>query len=153
MELKKIVIIGPESTGKSSLCEQLARHFKTVWVPEYAREFIAANNNQYACSDLLTIAKGQIANEERIVPQAKNGYVFIDTDMYVMKVWDEFVCNKCEPYILEQLAQRKYDYYLLCDVDLPWTADEMWEYPDLATRDKLFHIRPIWKTNLHLGRL
>ena len=66
--------------------------------------------------------------------------LFIDTDMYVMKVWSEFVFGKCDPWILGQILLRKYDGYLLCRTDLPWTADELREYPDLVTREKLFHI-------------
>ena len=66
--------------------------------------------------------------------------LFIDTDMYVMKVWCEYVFNKCHPYILEQIAERKYDLYLLCNTDLPWVADELREYPDEQTRKELFKI-------------
>ena len=62
--LKKIVVIGPESTGKSTLCRQLAEHFETLWCPEYAREYLLTNGKDYSFSDLLTIAKGQIAGEE-----------------------------------------------------------------------------------------
>jgi len=58
--------------------------------------------------------------------------------MYVMKVWCEFVFGKCHPWILQQIAGRKYDLYLLCNTDLPWVKDELREYPDLETRDKLF---------------
>ena len=60
--------------------------------------------------------------------------------MYVMKVWCEFVYGKCHPYILDQLKERNYDLYLLCNTDLPWVKDELREYPDLETRQKLFHI-------------
>lgn len=138
--LKKIVVIGPESTGKSSLSEQLATHFKTVWVPEYAREFLLENGMDYTYEDLLTIAKGQIFSEELLTARAENGLIFIDTDMYVMKVWCEFVFGRAHPWIHDQLGERKYDLYLLCDVDLPWVRDELREYPDLETRQKLFDI-------------
>lgn len=66
--------------------------------------------------------------------------LFIDTNMYVMKVWCEFVFGKCHPWITDQIAKRKYDLYLLCNTDLPWVKDELREYPDLKTRDKLYHI-------------
>jgi len=65
--------------------------------------------------------------------------VFIDTDMYVMKVWCEFVFGKCHPFILNQIIHRKYDGYLLCKPDLPWVKDELREYPDLKTRELLYH--------------
>jgi NadR type nicotinamide-nucleotide adenylyltransferase len=149
--LKKIVVIGPESTGKSTLCRQLAEHFETVWCPEYAREYLLTNGKDYSYTDLLAIAKGQIAGEEnwaellekRAAPLLEQDYdipYFIDTNMVVMKVWAEFVFNKCHPYIEEQLAKRKYDHYLICQPDLEWEKDELREYPDLETREKLFFI-------------
>jgi NadR type nicotinamide-nucleotide adenylyltransferase len=147
--LKKIAIIGPESTGKSTLCEQLAEHYHTLWCPEYAREYLLEHGMDYTYDDLLTIAKGQVTLEEKFVQLAiinrqsasREEYpLFIDTDMYVMKVWCEFVFGKCHQYILDQIAQRKYDLYFLCNVDLPWTHDELREYPDLETRQKLYEI-------------
>lgn len=149
--LKKIVIIGPESTGKSTLGQQLAEYYESLYCPEYAREYLLANGRDYNYQDLLTIAKGQIALEdehinrleERAAPLLENDGdipLFIDTDMYVMKVWCEFVFNKCHSFIQEQITKRKYDLYLLCEPDLPWVKDELREYPDDATRQKLFHI-------------
>ena len=171
----KVVVIGPESTGKSTLCEKLATHYNTIWVEEYAREFLLKNGNAYTQEDLLTIAKGQIENEEKALGQLikKNQYqtpdnftllgiegaskqqttypfgglrglpnnklLFIDTDMYVMKVWSEFVFNTCDYFILNQIVERKYDCYLLCEPDIDWVKDELREYPDLETRLKLFH--------------
>ena len=149
--LKKIVIIGPESTGKSTLCEQLAKHYKTTWCPEYAREYLLTHGKQYTYDNLLTIARGQIALEDKYVEATSKGMphslltthhspLFIDTDMYVMKVWSEFVFGKCHRYILDQIVERKYDLYLLCNTDLPWVKDELREYPDLETRERLYHI-------------
>lgn len=149
--LKKIVIIGPESTGKSTLCEQLAAHYETTWCPEYAREYLLTYGKKYDYDDLLTIAKGQIALEDEYINQINSrrphsrltthdSLLFIDTDMYVMKVWCEFVFGKCHRYIPDQITERKYDLYLLCNTDLPWVKDELREYPDLHTRQKLYHI-------------
>jgi NadR type nicotinamide-nucleotide adenylyltransferase len=157
--LKKIVIIGPESAGKSTLCEKLAKHYKTLWCPEYAREYLLIHGKKYDYDDLLTIAKGQIALEEEYVEKVNSQWsmvnkkdpanspftihhspLFIDTDMYVMKVWCEFVFGKCHRYILEQIKERKYDLYLLCNTDLPWVQDELREYPDLHTRRQLYLI-------------
>jgi len=152
--IKKIVIIGPESTGKSTLCQQLADHYHTPWCPEYAREYLLKHGMDYSYDDLLTIAKGQIKLEEQSESAVRNQMddrdsrltthdsrlLFIDTDMYVMKVWCEFVFGKCHPFILEQIKKRKYDLYLLCNVDLPWVKDELREYPDLERRQKLYTI-------------
>lgn len=147
--LKKIVILGPESTGKSTLCTQLAEHYGTQWCPEYAREYLLANGTDYSFDDLLTIAKGQLALEDKHTQQALDAIaakpqqtypLFIDTDMYVMKVWCEFVFEKCHRFILDEIVQRKYDLYLLCNIDLPWVKDELREYPDLESREKLYNI-------------
>jgi NadR type nicotinamide-nucleotide adenylyltransferase len=136
--MKTVVIIGPESTGKSTLCEQLAEHYKTAWCPEFAREYLKQTNGHYSYADLLNIAHGQLELEDTMKLQAKNNFYFIDTDMYVMKVWSEVVFESCHTWILKQIAARKYDLYFLCDVDLPWVKDELREYPDLHTRKKLF---------------
>ncbi len=140
--LKKIVVIGPESTGKSTLCEQLADHYKTSWVKEYAREYLLKHGTKYTFENLSDIAKGQINSEDlaiKNIQQTSNKYLFIDTDMYVMKVWSEFVFDKCDNSILTQIAKRQYDLYLLCNTDLPWVKDELREYPDLVSRQKLYH--------------
>jgi NadR type nicotinamide-nucleotide adenylyltransferase len=137
--LKKIVVIGPESTGKSSLCEALAAHFGTGWVPEYAREYLMEHGMDYSYPDLMTIARGQLALEDSHARNSRS-LLFIDTDMYVMKVWSEYVFGRCDAWILDQVASRKYDGYLLCRTDLPWVRDDLREYPDLESRERLFHI-------------
>jgi len=150
--VKKVVIIGPESTGKSTLCKQLAAHFNTIWIEEYAREYLLQNGTSYTFENLLEIAKGQVNSEQFAVDSwqyAKKGIdeqrstnndlpVFIDTNMYVMKVWCEFVFDKCHHWILNRIAEREYDLYLLCNIDLPWIKDELREYPDLLSRQKLY---------------
>lgn len=143
--MKKIVIIGPESTGKSTLCQQLADHFGTEWVPEYAREYLLEHGTEYRYEDLLTIAKGQVALEEKYADAfpkrySPNSPLFIDTDLYVMKVWCEFVFRQCHQWILDNIVTRRYDLYLLCNIDLPWVKDELREYPDLLSRQQLYHI-------------
>jgi len=149
--IQKIVVLGPESTGKSTLCAALASHYQTIWTPEYARQFLSEHGTKYTYDDLLTIAKGQINNEEKSIDlleqkiqhnkgEATTNKLIVDTDMYVMKVWCEYVFNNCHHYILEQINQRNYDLYLLCDIDLPWAADEMREYPDAGPRLELFTI-------------
>lgn len=140
--LTKVVIIGPESTGKSTLCTQLAAHYKSVWCPEFAREYLLKNGSNYRYDDLLTIAKGQVALEDEYSSKIKNSGtpLFIDTDMYVLKVWCEFVFGKCHRFILDQIIERKYNLYLLCNTDLPWVKDELREYPDLESRQQLYKI-------------
>lgn len=160
--LKKIVIIGPESTGKSTLCELLSQHYRMQWCPEFAREYLLTNGKEYDFEDLLAMAKGQLALEDEYTAMVNSQWasvddtlsvnshtlltthhlplLFIDTDMYVMKVWCEYVFNRCHQFILDQIVSRKYDLYLLCNTDLPWVKDELREYPDEATRKELYHI-------------
>ena len=151
MSIKKIVVIGPESTGKSTLCAQLAEHYETIWCPEFARDYLLTNGTDYEFEDLLTIANGQLSLEQEYATKLERqslplleegGHLpyFIDTDMYVMKVWCEFVFNRCHRFVLDQIVERQYDLYLLCNIDLPWVADELREYPDLETRRKLYYI-------------
>ena len=150
-EVEKIVVIGPESTGKSSLCQLLSKHYNTVWCPEFAREYLLKHGTNYTYNDLLTIAKGQIALEDEYLIKArkdweiknsklKNPLLFVDTDMNVMKVWCEYVFGKCHSYILDKITERKSNLYLLCNIDLPWVKDELREYPDLQSRKELFYI-------------
>lgn len=151
--IKKIVVVGPESTGKSTLCQKLAAYYKTIWVQEYAREYLLKNGTNYSFENLSEVAKGQLSNEERglaeLNEKLRSGEIaaapgapvplFIDTDMIVMKVWCEFVFDKCHHWILNEIVDRKYDLYLLGNIDAPWVKDELREYPDLATRERLYH--------------
>lgn len=146
--LLKIVAIGPESTGKSSLCASLAAHYGAHWCPEYAREYLTVNGNAYTYDDLLAIARGQLEREDAAARQAEADLLarkappllFIDTDMQVMRVWCEFVFGRCHRFILDGIVERRYDLYLLCHTDLPWQRDALREYPDLQTRDRLFRM-------------
>lgn len=163
--IQKVAIIGPESTGKSTLCERLAAHYGTLWVPEYARDYLQTHGNSYTYDSLLEIAKGQVALEDEylenltaqpdtdavtgpsllsidLLANNKNTtpLLFIDTEMYVMKVWAEFVFGKCHQWIIDQIVERKYDLYLLCNIDLPWAFDVMREYPDVGPRQQLFRM-------------
>lgn len=133
----KIVISGPESSGKTTLSQQLAKVFNEPWVPEYARDYIERLNRTYHESDLLEIAKGQVIREDAYAQQAKQLY-FCDTSLEVIKIWSEFRFKKCDDWIIEQYKKRKADLYLLCAPDLPWTYDPQRENPD--DRDVLFEI-------------
>lgn len=141
--MKKIVVVGPESTGKSSLCEALAEHYQGLWVREFAREYLTEHGTDYSFEDLLTIAKGQLALEDAATALAvREGtpYLFFDTDMQVMHVWSTFVFGKEHELVEQERARREYNMYLLACPDLPWTRDHLREYPDLETRDKLYQV-------------
>jgi NadR type nicotinamide-nucleotide adenylyltransferase len=146
--LKKIVVIGPESTGKSTLCGYLADYYKTIWCPEFAREYLLENGTTYTVDDLITIAKGQLDAEQQHTKTLQSqtdqtGIIkplIIDTDMYVMKVWAEYVFGTCPTFILDEINKQHYDLYLLCKPDIPWVKDELREYPDEKPRQELFQI-------------
>ncbi len=135
--MKKIVLTGPESSGKTTLASQLAEAFGTVWVPEFARQYLDNLGRPYIADDLLEIAHGQVALEDEMAKQAK-GLFFLDTSLEVIKIWSEARFGHCAPWTLEQLQDRLPDHYLLCLPDLPWEADPLRE--NRETRDVLLGI-------------
>lgn len=137
--LKKIVVIGPESTGKSTLSKALAEQLNTVWVPEYARTYLEQRGQNYQYEDLTAIAQGQLLSEDKLAKQA-NKYLICDTDLYVLKVWSEHKYGKVDNYILEAIASRQYDAYILCDIDMPWDADPLREHPEPEMRRYFFNM-------------
>ena len=136
---KRILILGPESTGKSTLAEKLAKHFAEPWVPEVAREYLEKLDRPYAYEDLLQIGKQQMRTEDELAMQAQN-YLFCDTDLRVIQVWSQHRYGKVDPWVLEELARRTYDLILLCAPDLPWQADPLREHPELEMRQQFFEI-------------
>lgn len=135
--VKKVAVIGPECTGKSKLSEFLASHFKTGWVPEYARGYIDNLVRPYQEHDLLTIARGQMRLEDKWEKDCKD-IMICDTNLYVIKVWSEFKYGTCDPEILHHIKTRKYDLYLLTNVDIPWEDDPLREHPH--QREELYAI-------------
>lgn len=136
-EIKRVVVLGPESTGKSELSEFLATEFSTLWVREYARDYLEHLPVSYTRSDLLHIAKGQIALEDDCALRAKR-VLICDTNLYVIKIWSEFKYGFCDPIILDSIATRKYDLYLLTNIDVPWEPDPLREHP--AQREVLYEL-------------
>lgn len=120
----KIAIIGPESTGKTQLCEQLAQHYKTIFVPEYARTYFETHDiSNYSLSDLDVIYAKQLEHESATLSKAK-GILFSDTNLISGMVWSQKVFDKLPQVITNKFAQLNYDLHLVCDIDLPWLADD-----------------------------
>jgi len=134
---KRILILGPESTGKSTLAEDLANHFGEPWVAEFAREYLEKINRPYRYEDLLEIGKGQVDAEDGLAENAKK-FLFVDTDLRVIHIWSEHRFGKTDPWVRDQIEKRKYDLILLTDTDLPWTPDPLREYPELEMRQYFF---------------
>lgn len=133
----KIVITGPESTGKSTLTKQLASQLEATFVNEFARGYLQNLNRDYNQSDLIEIAKGQIKlEEEAYFLNPKN--VICDTSLEVIKIWSQFKYQSCDPFIEHSMRQRRPNLYLLMSTDLPWESDPLRENPD--DREKLFDL-------------
>jgi NadR type nicotinamide-nucleotide adenylyltransferase len=141
-ELVRIAIVGPESTGKSTLAAALAARYSTVWTPEYARDYIANLNQPYTADDITEIARGQLQLEDEYATTA-NKILFCDTTLLVTKIWQEHAFGFCVDFIRENLKQNRYTLHLLTNVDIPWEADPQREHPHL--RQYFFEL---YKTNL-----
>lgn len=139
-DLIKVVLFGPESTGKTTLSEQLARHYNTVWVPEYAREYLQNkwNNERKTCEpdDLLPIAKGQMKLENALSKKATNLLV-CDTDLLETMVYSEaYYLGYCDPLLEKYALKNTYDLYLLTYIDIPWEKDDLRDKP--GERERMF---------------
>lgn len=136
----KIVLFGPESTGKTTLSEQLARHYHSVWVPEYAREYLQDkwNEERKTCEpkDLLPIAEGQMRLENKLAKKA-NKILICDTDLLETKVYSEaYYIGHCDPILEKYALENTYDLYFLTYIDVPWEKDDLRDKP--AERERMF---------------
>lgn len=120
--VRRVVVFGPESTGKTRLCERLARHFKTVWVSEYARGFLDVRGLPVVPEDVPRIVRGHTASEDALARQA-NRVLFLDTDVLTSVLYSELYYGGCPDWVRREAEARRYDLYLVLDVDVPWVAD------------------------------
>ena len=133
-----VAILGAESTGKTTLCRDLAAHFGSPWVPEYMRTYLQAkwDNEQLTCTwdDLLPIAQGQIDLENKLAKQAaqlpdNNHYLFCDTSLFELMVYANWYYGDCPEALSQAALVHYYDLILLTDVDIPWVADDLRDSP------------------------
>lgn len=132
-DVKRIVVIGPESTGKSTLSVELAAALNTLWVPEFARGYLMDLGRDYVEEDLQKIANGQVRKEDETATKVDK-FLICDTDLYVLKVWAEAKYGSCHTAILEEIAKRKYDLYLLTYIDVLWEDDPLREHSSVKER-------------------
>jgi len=130
----KVVLFGPESTGKTTLSRQLARHYNSVWVPEYARDYLQNkwNDERKTCEpkDLLPIAEGQMKLENELSKKT-NSVLICDTDLLETKVYSEaYYLGGCDPVLEKYALQNSYDLYFLTYIDTPWEADDLRDKPE-----------------------
>jgi HTH-type transcriptional regulator, transcriptional repressor of NAD biosynthesis genes len=125
--VKRVAIVGPESTGKTTLACELAAHYRTCWVPEFARQYLDARNAErpladLALADIREIARGQVASEEQRARQAER-LLICDTELLTTRLWSEHFFGTCEDWICRAADERCYDLYLLTAADVAWMAD------------------------------
>lgn len=124
--MKRIVLTGPECTGKSTLSRQLADHYHTRFIPEYARDYIAGLCRPYTYDDVLHIANTQ-RDQAHSIDEGQHGIIFLDTYLIITKFWFKVVFGRYPDWIDSELAGNFIDLYLLCDTSIPWTSDEVRE--------------------------
>lgn len=124
--VRKIVLTGPESTGKSTLSEQLAQTYNTLTVPEYAREYMSNLNRPYSFSDIELIAQKQLSRGSELLKSA-NRFLFYDTHLIILKIWFLFRFKNYPQWIDDELKKKTIDLFLLCNYDLPWEPDPLRE--------------------------
>ena len=134
INLVKVVLFGPESTGKTTLSRQLARYYNTVWTPEYAREYLQDkwNNERKTCEpkDLIPIAEGQIRLENELAKKADK-LLICDTDLLETKVYsEEYYGGFVDAKLDEAAIANSYDLYFLTYIDTPWEEDDLRDRPE-----------------------
>jgi NadR type nicotinamide-nucleotide adenylyltransferase len=141
-EIIKIAIVGPESTGKSTMSAFLAEHYHTVWVPEYAREYCEKLTNPPTWQDEINMFYGQLALEQEYLPKA-NKLLICDTTFITVKIWSDQMFGRSPQEVLDELPKRPYDFYLLLDIDLPWEDDPLRNFPNMRE-----HFMDVWHKEL-----
>lgn len=141
--LTKIAVVGPESTGKSTMSKFLAKEFDTLCIPEYARYYCKDLNNNYTEQDELNMFYGQLALEDAFIETVKSNIIICDTTILTVKIWSDHLFGKTPEVVLAEVQNRKYDYYLLMDIDLPWEHDPLRDFPN----DRPYFLS-VWKKEL-----
>jgi len=145
--MKKIVVTGPESSGKSTLCKHISESLFIPHVREFAREYIDSLGREYKEEDLTVIANGQLGLE-RDARSHTPTYLICDTDLLTIKIWSEYKYGKCDPIILDLYSNNLPDLYLLVSPNIPWKEDPQRENP--FNREELYSIykKEIIKMNI-----
>jgi HTH-type transcriptional regulator, transcriptional repressor of NAD biosynthesis genes len=135
--VRRVAIIGAESTGKTTLAQALAAHFDTAWVPELARDYLLVHGGVCTAADMAVIAQGQAEAEDRLACAA-NRVLICDTNVLTTQLWYEHYFGPPPAALARLAAERTAHLYLLCDHDVPWVADGLRDSP---TERGWFHAR------------
>ncbi|NLR90200.1 MULTISPECIES: AAA family ATPase [Flammeovirga] len=148
--VKNILITGPESTGKSTICIALAEQYDTLWVKEYARDYIDRLHRPYIESDLKKIGERQL-EIQKINLELAHQFLFCDTGLEVIKIWSEYKYKRCDPWVIEHLSSQQFDAVFLLDIDVPWEYDEQREHPNPEDRKAILEIFKKELTDIYGG--
>jgi NadR type nicotinamide-nucleotide adenylyltransferase len=121
--MRRIVVTGSESTGKTTLARALGERLATVATPEFSREYADARGVPLDQHDVEAIAMGQIALEDRRGLEARHGLMVLDTDLFSTVVYGPHYYGTLQPWIERAALERRGDLYLLLDIDVPWVPD------------------------------
>jgi NadR type nicotinamide-nucleotide adenylyltransferase len=143
-EILKIAVVGPESTGKSTMSAFLASHYNTIWVPEYARGYCENLTEPPTWQDEINMFYGQIALEAEMLPKA-NQLLICDTTFITVKIWSDEMFGSSPQVVLDELPKHPYDLYLLLNIDLPWQDDPLRDFPH-----KREHFMAVWQHELEV---
>lgn len=142
-QIKKITIVGPESTGKSTISMQLAKYYQVPWVPEYARYYCEALTAPCTLQDEVNMFHGQIALEHSVLAMTETDFVICDTTFLTVKIWSDAFFGETPQVVLDALQKYPYDFYILLDIDLPWEDDPLRDFPNQRE-----HFMKIWHQEL-----
>lgn len=141
--LVKIAVVGPESTGKSTITKALAKHFKTFWVPEYSRYYCENLTAPCTLQDETNMFYGQIALEKSVESLVENGLLFSDTTILTVKIWSDYQLGETPQVVLQEIKNRQYDFYILLKNDIPWQDDPLRDFKGMSG-----YFFDIWKKEL-----
>ncbi|MBC7655008.1 MAG: ATP-binding protein [Oligoflexus sp.] len=139
----KIAVVGPESTGKSTIAAALAKHYQTVWVPEYARYYCEGLTTSCTMQDEINMFYGQLALEKSMETVAQNNLLICDTTFLTVKIWSDYQLGETPKLVLDALKVCTYDFYILLKNDIPWQEDPLRDFKNMGD-----YFMNVWRKEL-----